>query len=264
MLSSAMMTDLGESAVWHLINRINPEAPAQEDKLLQARLLLRLIEMHEQEDQAISQDLVNIEQSTSKLLQSLKGEEEISLPINHGTIKHSPSVSATSIARRIKAWAHLFQADSNKKPWIIAADTDTYEFIAEHTSKALTDHPEKLFSLPVADALFKDINDNEYMQKRAHFFKSLKTRESLREILWQSAQKGTLTGNAPLEQNIANWSKEMETVGNGQTPGAFLNFFLLPLPLHALFSKITQFNSPQANDMDLPRYSIIVTITSPQ
>jgi hypothetical protein len=136
----------------------NAKAAAREE-LWQARLLLRLGEILQQEENTLQQELAAISIKEKELFESLKGEPEIAFTLTE--LPQSPNSAPVRPEILVKAWARLFLADPQRDSHHIltSAQQDAVELLFEANEALSGKRPARLFRIPLPAAGAMEGND---------------------------------------------------------------------------------------------------------
>jgi hypothetical protein len=220
-----------ESSVKQLIAQMNPDTKSREnaqrteETFLQARLLLRLAEIHENEEKELQEKIYSINLKEARLLTALKGgDEELSALINSQDMQMSAE-SPERFKRRLKAWAVLFLADQKEPPWLITmGPNDAFDLLKETiASKTRAEH---LFTISLAGPIAEVQDDHKYAAFLADFQSKTETcRKTLFDQLKQTAETGIFHQDEKLAEALIKWEKTVQAIAaNGTKKMAFYLF----------------------------------------
>ena len=131
---------------------------AAREELWQARLLLRLAEILNQEEQELQEELAAISIKEQELFEALKGEPEIAFALP--SLQQSISSSPVRPEIMVRAWARLFLADPRQDSHtiLVSGQQDAVEMLFDANEALSGKRPARLFRipLPAAGALERD------------------------------------------------------------------------------------------------------------
>ncbi|PIE59761.1 MAG: hypothetical protein CSA32_02295 [Desulfobulbus propionicus] len=125
---------------------------AKDEVLWQARLLLKLGEILDSEQEDISRQLAVMEQKEEELLQALRGDKDTLFPLTK-EIMGSATASDNMASQRVRAWSQLFTSCSrsteNSASFFVTDHHDTVEQLVEkHSAKGGVIAPPITITLP--------------------------------------------------------------------------------------------------------------------
>jgi len=242
-LSNAAQMDVDEATVWNLIGGMKGQGreasgQAKQDELLKARLLMRLAEVHQRQEDEIAQALAGIELKNNLFLENLKGEDE-SLAKALAGVGEVPSEDRSRFKQRLKAWGHLFLADQDlAKHWLLL--TDQEDALDQLCLKCQdSDEIGKILELPLP--LFADHkNDQEYAGLRSQFHQQAQEcLTTLRGYLSKAAQTGEMAEDELVQQAVKGWQESLNSCFP-DSQGPSLEFYLFKnRSLASLFADLT-------------------------
>ena len=240
---STRLSAVDEESVWQLIHRLSPPTgkKVQSETLLQARLLLQLAEIQDQENGELQQTLRELDHKQEALLRELVHDED-RLPAKFDClIDSSPSQVNDHLEQRLRAWGHLFLADDErKKHWLISTSPAVLAILNEYASATINEIPNRLLSLPIPGVrAIMDLAPADYLKERRVWRQQASTSLAALAVGIKGATiSGTFDqGDSLLEQIVAGYQKMSAWQDTRQ---ATLNLYLLPLSLSNLFAKITK------------------------
>jgi hypothetical protein len=131
---------------------------AAREELWQARLLLRLAEILNQEEQELQEELAAISIKEQELFEALKGEPEIAFALPG--LQQSISRPPVRPEILVRAWARLFLADPRQDSHtiLVSGQPDAVELLFDANEALSGKRPARLFRipLPAAGALERD------------------------------------------------------------------------------------------------------------
>jgi len=174
-LTAAGLSDNDETSVSSLVSAILPSHEQKTEKnsaaakeqhyLWQARIVLKLAEDFDRKKEEIDARLAELSQSEDTLLSSLIGDDtddelEKTPPVTDGGLRTRTDPSG----QRLKAWSHLFLADSHNNqtpaPCILSTTRrDVVDIVFDAYEKRCRQQPRLLFSIPVPN--LQDMNGDE-------------------------------------------------------------------------------------------------------
>lgn len=196
--------------------------PVDNEKLWQARVLLKLAETMDQEEREITARLDEITGSEHDLLAALKGEGDEDeaqwqsppvVPASHLSARERPPVPPGAIIRqRVKAWGHLFLNDPEaERAQVVATDRpEALEVLLGANEALRCADPELLFALPLPDPALLRGNDQEaehFLRLRAAFQEQLGTALTTLE----SAISAGANPESGLSKAILAWEQALTT-----------------------------------------------------
>ena len=131
---------------------------AAREELWQARLLLRLAEILNQEEQELQEELAAISIKEQELFEALKGEPEIAVSLS--SLPQSIGRSPVRPEIVVRAWARLFLADPRQESHniLVSGHQDAVELLFDANEALSGKRPARLFRipLPAAGAMERD------------------------------------------------------------------------------------------------------------
>ncbi len=259
---SALSAPVDQEGLWSLISRLRPSsAPAAQDEeaLLQARLLLALAELHDQEEREIAAALAAVEDQGQDLLRRLAREDE------EGSIRLLPGLSAAAPrpeASQMRAWALLFLADPRQADhWLLAASPEVWGLLADYASGPLGSGPVVVLSLPLpAATALAGLSPADYRQVRDDW-------QSASQAPRQAILSGLLRLAAGDRADFTPAQAELVKLQQGHPlwaeTSARLDLHLLPLSLSDLMAKIARRPAPLKNDDRHARpYGVVAVVNT--
>nr|MBF0223386.1 hypothetical protein [Desulfobulbaceae bacterium] len=234
-LSSDLAADVDESCVWQLIDKLAQSTPSdpQPDKLMHARLLLKLAEIHHNEDNEINAALAAVNSKMSTLMSDLRDEDEEQITVQ------SPSNAETNHVKNplqlLKAWCHLFLADTADRTYsIIATDTETLTTLYEYGSELISPQQKTVCTIAIPSLLFSI--DQETFAKQLKKFHHTKQSEIKQ---FQAALLGAAEGKTLDDTSATKLNKATEETFGSAQEGHAITFHTVPLSLPQLAARIT-------------------------
>lgn len=239
-LSTSMAMQVDESSVKELIALMKPKNEAQTDTrqadaLFQARLLLRLNEIHEIEEEELREKIESINLKKSHLLAALKGDEEEFDPLagdlNLGTGSEQP----LRFKQRLKAWANLLLADKQDMVWLATTGpNDAFDLLKDAVD--FQTRPEHLFTISLASPRSESRDPQDLSTFLAAFHnKTGACRKILLAHLKKAADTGVFEKDQTLSETLAFWEKTVQSLSaNGAKK---LAFHLFKMPFSELLIK---------------------------
>ncbi|MDD5757669.1 MAG: hypothetical protein PHI06_01145 [Desulfobulbaceae bacterium] len=262
---SAHSSALDEESVWRLIGRLSEETHAnnaQHEALLQAKLLLALAEVRDQEEQEIARELAVIDGQRQLMLHGLteeEGDEEddenIELLAFHQSDRQQRD---DTLEKRLRAWIHLFLADTKMpRHWLLSTTPDTFAILAEHTSSQIQEKPNRLLRLPLPGQAIMDLPAAEYLQQRQAWRQEMSVcLATLALGLKEAANTGVFGNSESIREKLNANSKKMPAWQG--VPSTTLDIYLLPFSLAKLFAKIAKVTLPESGESPLPHGLVAV------
>jgi hypothetical protein len=187
-------------------NRKNQKT--DEEKILwQARLMLKLAEIRQQEDDEIGEVLSSIAEKEKNLFQKIKGVEEI---INDPAISAGVVPAPIKIEPLLRAWGHLFLVDHRPVRLLNTANDEAAAILLDVDETLAHQAPEKIcrLPLPLVDSAKFSWNRKTFHQEAAS------TIDKLGRLLQDAAENG---GNdsicRQLDEAAAEWEKKLDEQG---------------------------------------------------
>lgn len=259
---SAKANAIDEESVWRLVSRLSPQTTphAQPETLLQARLLLKLAEVRDQEEKEIDRALREINGKSQSMLYGLTdGDETEGIEMPNLT-DHDGQKSGSNLDHRLKSWAQLFLADKKMSShWLLSTTKDVLAILADHSASTIGEAPTRLFSLPLPGPSLMALDPPAYLRERTVW------RETAAECLTalhsslKTAASGTPLNSEPIQKQLIAGSKALpgwEKRGQGT-----LDFYVLPLSLPRLLAKIAKAPTPQTAEQPYPL--AVVSVLNP-
>lgn len=247
-LSSKARNTIDEESVWRLIKRLSSGTTntAQQETLFQARLLLKLAEIRDQEEQEITQSLSSLDAQDQAMLRGLTyGEEEDTAELGVMASDNNQYPRGDSLDKRLQAWAHLFLADPRMEHhWLLAATPDVLSVLTDHATTSIDQKPALIISLPLPRAsLMMGLSPAQYCVERSTWqAATAKCQSGVRTAVTSAATTGNLVESSAIEQEINSHLKQFKNWGTSEQDS--LDFWLLPLSLPRLFAKICRRPEP--------------------
>ncbi len=263
---AALAAPVDQEGLGSLISGLRPSsAPAAQDEeaLLQARLLLALAELHDQEEREIAVALAALEGQGQALLRRLAREDEegeLCLPGRPSAVPRPETSQA--LASRLRAWALLFLADRRQADhWLLSASPEVWGLLADYASGPLGPGPGAVLSLPLPAAqALTGLPLADYRQVRDDW-------QSASQAPRQAILSGLLRLVAGDRADFAPAQAALVQLQQGhplwaEAP-ARLDFHLLPLSLADLMAKIARRPASPPNDDRHPRpYGVVAVVTT--
>ncbi len=257
---SARASAVDEESVWRLISRLSPQAATRAglEALVQARLLLALAEVRDQEEREIAETLAMIDGQGHAMLHGLGEEdddeaEELRLVAG----LNRPQASDT-LDQRLWAWSQLFLADPRMiEHWLITTTPEVMAIITDLTTTRLDETPSRILSLPLPGASTMALAPALYLEERTAWQEqAAPSLAALAGFLKSAAQAG-LSGETALlkekwlacQQAVPSWP---------DTAFCTLDLYLLPCSLATLFAKIAKRTAPPVDPHPLPHGLVAV------
>lgn len=239
---SAKASSVDEESVWRLIKRLSAGTAdtAQQETLFQARLLLKLAELRDQEEKEITQTLTDLDARSQTLLHGLTNGDEDDASEIRGKISQNQQPAGDSLDKRLQAWAHLFMADPRREEhWLLAAPQEVLAILSEYATTSINETPALILSLPLPRMPLKSLNPSQYRSERTAWQTAThKCQILLRTAITTAARTGDLVERTAIEQDFQSHLKQFNDWSEGEQDS--LDFWLLPLSLTRLFAKITR------------------------
>lgn len=255
-------TQVDEESVWRLISRLAPQTatPGPEGAMMQARLLLALAEVRDQEEREIEETLTRIAGQGHSLLQGLthegddEDEEELALLL----ADHDRSQASDTLEKRLWAWAHLFLTDPRRtEHWLVTTTPEVMAILAEITTTRIDESPHRLLSLPLAGNAIMAPTAEAYLQERAAWRQTAAPCLTALAAALKGAARSGSTG--PLDSLQAEWNScRRGSLPWGEQAGAALDLYLLPLSLPDLMAKLAKRPAPVSDAAPLPHAVVAV------
>ncbi len=237
-LSASNTLQVDESSVLNLIAQMNPKdetrANAQRaEALLQARLLLKLAEISEIEEEELRENIQSINLKKSLLLSTLKGdEEEVGALLDALAEANISSESPGRFKQRLKAWTALLLADPKAPNWLVTSGPNDAFYLLKDAVETKT-KPEHLFTIPLAGAISGLEDDQEYSTFLADFQNKTKAcREILFSHLSKAAETGVFQKNKTVTEALEVWEQAVQALPAHDTNK--LEFYLFKMPFSDL------------------------------
>lgn len=260
---SAHHNAIDEETVWRLIDRLTPETTntnTQHEALLQAKLLLALAEVRDQEEEEIARALSAIDGQRKRMLDGLTEEEEDEdesielLPFAKGDRQQRDN----SLEKRLRAWSYLFLADTKMpRHWLLSTTPDTFAILVEHTSSQIQEEPNRLLRLPLPGPAIMDLPVAGYLQKRQAWRQEMSVcLATLAVGLKEAANTGVFGVSESIQEKLNANSQKMPAWQ--EEASAMLDIYLLPVSLATLFAKIAKVAIPESGESPLPHGLVAV------
>lgn len=264
-LSNSAAIDIDEASVWNLIGQMTPHdekaSREKEDALMQARLLLKLAEIHQHEAVEIDKQMDILRSKKESLLSTLKGE--FSIDVISDMLPANETESPNRLRQRCKAWINLLLATNEPSGWL--AVTHSPEIIDSFMETA-DDRADKepLFEIPLTNLTSKDTELTDYLIKRHDFQTSTKTtRETLHKLLRTAADSSQERSNfLPDRETLTQWQSVVQNEPEGAT--ATLQFFHFKMPLRQLFCQTYGMPDPTSENTRSKPNTIIALLNQTQ
>ena len=277
-ISIGQLRDREESSAGTLLAALHktPESSRSEllqERLWQARLVLKLAEILNQKEAEISSGLAAVADIEQKLYGSLQGTDEpaadevVSIP-GFGSRQHGnnssgrqrdllPSQADLLIPLRVKAWAELFLHDSIKPhPYILTTGhRDAAARLIDGCENIFHKQPTRLFSLalPIPAAIVaKSETDGEFVSRREELQAGL--HDSLAPLHQFLMDTAGLTGIGPdtiatpptIEKEVAAWNESVHRMFPGSSENSnSLDFYCFPaISMEQLFQRLFHLDGP--------------------
>lgn len=254
-LSMELHKDKDDVSVWSIISNISGAVPQnlQDEKndakarLWQARLLLKLAEILEQEDLAIAQELAAINARQREMLKRLRGEEELDEEdegetfITEYNTPASPTRLPIRMEQRLWAWGQLFLTDNKTDDRPILATTlpDAAAELFETYEKFCKKAPIKILSIPLPR--LKEMDEERYLAERDALYKKGFDRlsgfsQSLSGLADGTKEQADVA--AKLDAGAAAWPELMRSFAESSLGENELEVYFLPgMSPHDLFRR---------------------------
>jgi len=259
---STKLRAVDEESVWQLIHRLSPqtERKVHSETLLQARLLLQLAEIQDQENQEVEQALDELERRQEAMLREL-AHDDAPQPVDYDPLIASYQARANDhLAQRLRAWGHLFLADADReKHWLISTTPAVMAMLNEYATTTIQQGSNRLLSLPIpGEKAIMDLTPQAYLTKRRVWRQQVSTSlASLAIAIKEASISGTFDqGKSLLEPIVAGYQKMSLGQDSNQ---ATLDVYLFPMSLTNLFAKITKQPAPSQETSTSP-YALVMTI----
>jgi len=235
-LSSGLATDIDESSVWLLINKLAQATSSQpkSETLMHARLLLKLAEIQHTEEKEIDTALSAVDSQMGQIFSELKNEEGRQID------KTPPDENQPQNANQpqlLKAWFHLFLADQTNNTYpVIATDYGTFTTLNEYASPLISPQQNIFCSLSIPDKCLSG-SQEEFNELRNQF---QQTGQSEIKQLQSTLIKAATTGILPTEKDVAEFNTAFENA-SGREPSTHnhtLTLYAVPLSLPQLASRV--------------------------
>lgn len=247
-LSSAMVTDVDESAVWQLINTLTQKSSVenkQAETIMHARLLLKLAEVHTTEGEEIQAALASIDTKANQLMATLKDDEEDD---DHDETlgdlfpTPQPPPKGTSPQQILKAWFQLFLADKTMTPpTLLATDEETYTTLNEYASTLLAPQANRLCRLSIPKEWFSaPLPEFLKLRTRLHHDSSA-TIKRFQQAITQAKESTTPLS---LKDEAETLTLALQELTGNTNPEHAINLYTLPISLSQLACRLTNTTSP--------------------
>ncbi|MBC8316585.1 MAG: hypothetical protein H8E41_01675 [Desulfobulbaceae bacterium] len=264
----------GEKTVTGLITSITGTKESTENEkkayeaLWQSRLLLKLAEIMTKEEQELQDELTALSRKEELLFDTLKGDQELAKTLTPPTSHpKTPPVRPEII---LKAWGHLFLADTQETPWVLTTADPEYGEILFETSESLSQQrPLRLCRIPLPDTTGMD--SDTYITNRNNFRKEGKeTLEVFGNLLEKTAQQGqqdnTIKDWAGMAADLTRLLATSDTWDQSSmrpptSPQPHLELYLCSHPLHTLIAHFCRFKG-EINSKNQPAHAIIAVKSS--
>lgn len=264
------MEQRDDDTVMAIVNSLagSPKSPPDKnhERLWQARLLLKLAQMHKEEQAILDQELAKLRGKEQELFEALKGEPEheemLAFLAKHDT------TPAVRIEVLIKAWAKLFLTADLADTWCLCCPDDTAAAPLLETSEASTGQlPSRLLRLPLPEIANMDDYEEKRQQWRAALAPCL---NELARLLPEIAQNGLqATSLTDLTRQAAQWTTQYsqhdiwpeaaQPLNPQQCPPVpHLELFLLGSPAPSLLARLTNEPEPAPSKFS---HTILATIS---
>jgi hypothetical protein len=258
---STQASAVDEESVWRLISRLSPQAAAHagREALVQARLLLTLAEVRDQEEREIAETLALIDGQGQAMLHGLSAEDDDAEELRLLTGQGSRQASDT-LDKRLWAWSHLFLTDPMLADhWLITTTPEVMAIINDLTTTHLDEPPTRLISLPLPGPSLMDLTPALYLQQRSAWQQQAAPSLALVADLLHSAAHSGLSGETKALQE--QWLAGQQGVPPWpDSNGTSLDLFLLPCSLATLFAKMAKRAVPALERQPLA-YGIVAVVT---
>lgn len=257
---SAHTQAVDEESVWRLISRLSPQAPspAQDKALFQARLLLRLAELRDREEEEIEVTLTKLAGIGQAMLHDLTDEDEEESAELATLIGHQRQQASDTLEQRLRAWALLFLADPKMTAhWLLATTPEIMAILADHATARLDEAPAHLLSLPLPGDALMGLSPADYLRERAAWRQETGVLLAALAVgLKGAATTGAFEPNESIRAQLATCHQKTTAWGNA--PQATLDLYLLPLSLSTLLAKIAKVPAPESGTTTLPHGLVAV------
>lgn len=269
------MENRDDETVMSIVNSLAGQSPQQkvsalEEQLWQARLMLKLAEIHRQEQQELAERLGELQGREHELYQALKGEAELE-EVFAQLQGHSPQPLPVRIEVLVRAWGRLLRSAQLNEYWLLSTTDETAAAPLLEVSEAISGQlPRRLLRLALPE--LKDLLD--YDRKRQQWQEDVASSlTDLARLLPAIAKDGLQEESlAQLSQQAAAWNvyagkqelwpaaAEARAAKKCQ-PIPQLEFYLLDVALPPLLARI-------CNEEILPpagnyKYTIVAQISRP-
>lgn len=253
-LSSDLAADVDESCVWQLIDKLAQSAPSdpQTDTLMHARVLLKLAEIHHNEDDEINSALAAVNSKMSSLMSDLRdgGEEQLWVKCS----SEPKTKSVKNPLQQLKAWCHLFLADNSERNYtIIATDAETLSTLYEYGSALISPQQKTVCKISLPPQCFSGSPEN--------FIDLLNKFQRTRQediTTFQATLLQAAEGNLPTKDTAEEFNRAIED-SFGACQGLVINLHTVPVPLPQLAAKITH-TTPGTKAHNYPPSTLIAVI----
>lgn len=259
-LSSKANSAIDEETVWRLIKRLSSGTTdtAQQETLFQARLLLKLAEIRDQEEQDIAQTLTALDAQGQALLHGLTHDDEDLDDKVDSVGCHNTRPSGDSLDKRLHAWAHLFLADPRREEhWLLAAPLDVLAVLNDYATTSLNQTPALILSLPLPRTPIIGLSPSQYRIERTEWqATTAKIQTIVHAALTTAAKTGDLVERTAIEEELHTHINQFKDWGKSAQDS--LDFWLLPVSLPRLFAQITRRTEPPTTARTTPHCVVAV------
>ncbi len=209
-------------------NRKNKKT--EEEKILwQARLMLKLAEIRQQEDSEIDKVLNSIAVKEKNLFKQIKGSEETT---DDSAVPPGIIPAPIKVEPLLRAWGHLFLVDEQPIRILNTTNDEAAAILLDVDETLAKQAPKKLSSLPLPE-----INMPEFASKRKTFRReAAAVIDEIGKLFHQAAENGAEDATClELEQAAAEWAGKIAEQGlnSGRTA---LDFYCCSNSMADIFS----------------------------
>ncbi len=233
------------------------------EKIWQARLLLKLAEILRREEQEVQGSLQRIKDAQKEMLGDLKGEDEFQ-DLFHALSDALPNQTPVRIESLIKGWGQLFTAGKEHFSILHCFSPEAAEPFMEISESMTGKRPIRLLRLPLPDC---GNAPGEFMPKREAWLEKNKSwLAELKTALLTIIEKGAEAADlAALTQLAARWTSQVDQAelwppmqpGKDCGPPA-LELYLLGAEAKPLTAKLCNTTSQENHG----QYSLLAVISS--
>lgn len=259
---SAKTAAVDQESVWGLVKRLHPKTAAghgADEPLLQARLLLKLAEVHEQEEREIAQALNGLAGKGLTMLQGLTSEDDDAedLAAELAALAHIHGhPGPDTLPLRLRAWARLFVHDPRQaEHWLLATTAEVFSLLTDYASVSLSDLPRPLLSLPLPGPALLELPPKAYLETRQAWQAANATPLSQLHAGLRALAYG---GPAQVDGLEATFRPPLWHEGTSGT----LDCYLLPLSLPQLMRRLVGDTPPTNVDRHQAPHGVVAVVSA--